>query len=156
MTAAELVNPSAGLESESVAGPAAVPRERGLGRVAVEDDGRRVAPGAASTGRSSGRRCLRLSTRSTSWVSFGTLAMYDALALGVLEAPAPAWISSSIEESDSGCDVPSQRSAALSVGAGLVGEALWREGADLEGEADETPARCGLLAVVASRARPPR
>ena len=72
---AELVKPSEGLDSDSVAGPAAVPVRRGLGRVAVEDGGRRGHPAQASTGRSSGRRSLRLSTRSTSWVSLGTLAM---------------------------------------------------------------------------------
>ena len=61
-----------------------------------------------------------------------------------------------MEESESGCDVPSQRSAALSVGAGLVGDGALVGRADLEGEAHEAPAGRGLLAVVASPARPPR
>src|ERR1700728_4501418 len=61
-----------------------------------------------------------LSTRSTSWVSLRTLATYDADAL----EPPPPWSSSSREDTGSGCEVASQRRAAASVGAGLVGETL--------------------------------
>ena len=53
-------------------------------------------------------------------MSLGTLAAYDAEAL----EPLAPWSSSSREDSESGCEVASQRRAAARVGAGLVGETL--------------------------------